>query len=275
MTDLLTRADTVLHLLGAVCYAVAFALLMFQAFLGKGSEQLSTAFGAGGLMLHVAGTIARWIVVGHGPFLTKYENLSSYALITAAVALVFALRRSSLRQIGLVLYPVAFLMLGLGLYSGAEAVNLPPTFSGIWLVLHVCFYFLAFGTAVTAVGASVLMMVGSRLKPAVAERLPGSAELDRASYRYAGLAFSFWGIGMLTGSIWAFNAWGRYWGWDPVETWSLVTWLVFGVYLHVRRFFAWEGRKAAWLLIVSFGFALMSLFGTTFLTGSLHGVYFK
>lgn len=275
MTDLLTRADTVLHLFAAVCYAVAFALLMFQAFLGKGNERLSTAFGAGAVVLHVAGTIARWIVVGHGPFLTKYENLSSYALITATVTLVLALRRSSLRQIGLVLYPVAFLMLGLGLYSGAEAVNLPPTFSGIWLVLHVCFYFLAFGTAVTAVGASVLMMVGSRLKPAVAGRLPGGAELDRASYRYAGLAFSFWGIGMLTGSIWAFNAWGRYWGWDPVETWSLVTWLVFGAYLHVRRFFAWEGRKAAWLLVFSFGFALMSLFGTTFLTGSLHGVYFK
>ena len=275
MTEILLSADPLLHLLGAVAYAVAFVLLILQVVLAKRSEAAVVWSGAVGLVLHVAGIVARWAGVGHGPFVSKYENLSSYAVVTGALALYLLVRRSSLRQVGLVLYPAAFLLLGLGLYSGPVIENLPPTFTGIWLVLHVCFYFLAFGTALTALGASVLLMAENRVTGAMADRLPDREELDRLSYRYAGLAFSFWGIGMLTGAIWAFNAWGRYWAWDPVETWSLVTWLVFGIYLHLRRFFGWEGRRAAWLMVLSFAFALMSLFGTTLLENSLHSVYFR
>lgn len=274
MTDLLRASDPVLHLFAAACYALAFVALMTHTVLGKGTERHARVLGIVGIVLHVAGIASRWAVVGHGPMLTKYENLSSYALATALAALYLALRKDSLRQIGLVLYPVAFLLLGVGVYTGAGAVNLPPTFTGVWLVVHVFFYFLAFATALTAVGASVLPMLRPLAKERAAERFGSDEELDTAAYRYAGLAFAFWGVGMLTGSIWAYNAWGRYWGWDPVETWSLVTWLIFGLYLHLRRFFAWDGRRAAWLLIVSFAFAVMSLFGTAFLTGSLHGVYF-
>lgn len=274
MTDVLRTSDPVLQLLAAVCYALAFVALMTHTVLGKDTERHARVLGIAGVALHVAGIAARWAFVGHGPMLTKYENLSSYALATAAVAVYLALRKDGLRQIGLVLYPVAFMLLGIGIYTGPEVVNLPPTFTGVWLVLHVCFYFLAFATAITGVGASVLLMLGDRVKPQVAERSSSGEELDSTAYRYAGLAFTFWGVGMLTGSVWAYNAWGRYWGWDPVETWSLVTWLVFGLYLHLRRFFGWSDRRAAWLLIVAFAFAAMSLFGTAFLTGSIHGVYF-
>lgn len=274
MTDVLRTSDPVLQLLAAVCYALAFVALMTHTVLGKDAERHARVLGIAGVALHVAGIAARWAFVGHGPMLTKYENLSSYALATAAVAVYLALRKDGLRQIGLVLYPVAFMLLGIGIYTGPEVVNLPPTFTGVWLVLHVCFYFLAFATAITGVGASVLLMLGDRVKPQVAERFSSGEELDSTAYRYAGLAFTFWGVGMLTGSVWAYNAWGRYWGWDPVETWSLVTWLVFGLYLHLRRFFGWSYRRAAWLLIVAFAFAVMSLFGTAFLTGSIHGVYF-
>lgn len=274
MTEALRTLDPILHVVAAVSYALAFAILMVDAVAGKGSKQAAPVIGSVGLLVHVAGIASHWVVVGHGPMLTKYENLSSYALAVAIIALYLLQRRPSLRQVAVVLYPVAFLMLGLGVYTGPESVNLPPTFSGVWLVLHVCFYFLAFATALTGLGASILLMLGPRVKPQTAERFGSGEELDSAAYRYAGLAFTFWAVGMLTGSIWAYNAWGRYWGWDPVETWSLVTWLVFGLYLHLRRFFAWDGRKAAWLLIVSFGFAVMSLFGTAFLTGSIHGVYF-
>lgn len=274
MTNILVALDPTLHVLAAVFYALAFMALMVDALLGRGTIPVARAFGALGLLVHIAGIVSRWVVVGHGPMLTKYENLSSYAAASAALALYLLMRRVTLRQICLVLYPVAFMLLGVGVYTGPEVVNLPPTFSGIWLVLHVTFYFFAFASALTAVGASALLMLGARARPEVARRFGDGQELDVAAYRYAGLAFTFWGIGMLTGSIWAYNAWGRYWGWDPVETWSLATWLIFGIYLHLRRFFAWGGTRAAWLLMVSFVFALMSLFGTAFLTGSIHGVYF-
>jgi cytochrome c-type biogenesis protein CcsB len=271
----LATLDPVLQLLAAVAYAAAFVLLIAHLSLGKRTERAAVSVGVLGLVLHLAGIAVRWAEVGHGPIVTRYENLSSYALATAALALYFVLRKGVLRQVALALYPVAFLMLGLGLYSGPEAANMPPTFSGIWLVLHVCFYFTSFATAVTAVGASALIGLRDHLKPATLARYPGPEELDRTAYRYAGLAFTFWGIGMLTGAIWAYNAWGRYWGWDPVESWSLVTWLILGVYLHMRRFYGWEGRKASWLLLVSFVLVLVSLFGTTLLANSLHSVYFK
>lgn len=274
MTSVLLAIEPKLHLVAAVFYAAAFVALILETILRKNTGRLALAAAVVGFALHTAAIVARWIAVGHGPVVTKYENLSAYAFATAAIALFMQLRRASLKQLGLVLYPVAFLLLGVGLFSGTQGQNLPPTFSGIWLVLHVCFYFLAFGTGVTATGASVLLIGRSGAGEERAGRA-STEELDGTAYRYAGLAFSFWGIGMLTGAIWAFNAWGRYWAWDPVETWSLVTWLVFGAYLHLRRFYRWEGRRAAWLLVVCFGFALMSLFGTTLLSNSLHSVYFK
>lgn len=267
--------DPMLHLLAAVAYAVAFALLIAYVALGTRTDRGTVISGALGLVLHLTGIAVRWVEVGHGPVITRYENVSSYALVTAMLALYFVLRKGMVREVALALYPVAFLLLGLGLYSGPEAANMPATFSGIWLVLHVCFYFTAFGTAVTAVGASVLISFRDHLKPAVLDRYPEPEELDRTAYRFTGLAFAFWGIGMLTGAIWAYNAWGRYWAWDPVESWSLVTWLILGVYLHMRRFYRWEGRKASWLLLVSFVLVLVSLFGTTLLTNSVHSVYFQ
>ena len=274
MADVLSTLDPTLHVVAAALYALAFIALILDALVGKRTIHVARMSGAAGLLVHIAGIAAHWVVVGHGPMLTKYENLSSYAAASAALALYLLLRRITLRHVCLVLYSVAFMLLGIGVYTGPEVVNLPPTFSGIWLVLHVTFYFFAFASALTAVGASVLLTARMRVGPEISTRFGEREELDSAAYRYAGLAFTFWGVGMLTGSIWAYNAWGRYWGWDPVETWSLVTWLVFGLYLHLRRFFAWDGRKAAWLLIASFGFAVMSLFGTAFLTGSIHGVYF-
>ncbi|MDI6901137.1 MAG: cytochrome c biogenesis protein CcsA [Anaerosomatales bacterium] len=275
MTEALLIADPLLHLAAAACYMVVFVLLVVEMLLGRRTASAAMALAWVGTSTHALGILARWTVAGHGPMLTKYENLSAYAFVTAGLALYLGVRKAGLRSLGVLLYPAAFLMIGVAVYTGPDLVNLPPAFTGVWLVMHVCFYFLAFGSAMTAVSASVLLMVRSRLRPTVAARLPDVDDLDVAAYRFAGLAFTFWGIGMLTGSIWAYNAWGRYWGWDPVETWSLVTWLILGVYLHLRRFFGWDGTRAAWLIVLSFALALMSLFGTTFITGSLHGVYFR
>jgi ABC-type transport system involved in cytochrome c biogenesis permease subunit len=80
---------------------------------------------------------------------------------------------------------------------------------------------------------------------------------------------------MLAGSIWAYQSWGIFWNWDPVQTWSLVTWAVFGIYLHLRRFFAWSGERAAWLFVFCFALTLVSLFLTPLFESSIHAEYFK
>ena len=165
-------------------------------------------------------------------------------------------------------------ILGLSVYTGPEVKKLPLTFRGIWLVLHVCFYFVAFAAALLSLGYGVLYISRNTALAGRIPTIPDAATLDRESYRFAGLTFAFWGVGMLTGSIWAYYSWGRFWGWDPVETWSLVTWFVYGIYLHARRFYGLKGRKAALLLVFGFVLAVISLFFTSFLTTSLHSEYF-
>ncbi len=274
VTASLLSLDPRLHLLAIVLYAIASAVALLGAFLDKPAfTRTAPGIALAGLLVHLAAIAVRWVAVGHGPFITKYENLSSYAVATVLLALA-STRIRSLRGRGLdvILYPVALMLMAIGLYTGPEVATLPPTFSGTWLVLHVCFYFIAFAAAAACLSASGLLL----LAPRRIGRLPSEPlELDAIAYRFGGLAFAFWGIGMLTGSVWAYYSWGRFWGWDPVETWSLITWLAFGAYLHARRFYRFKGRRAAWLLVICVFLAFWSLFGTSILTDSIHAVYFQ
>ncbi|MEN6431051.1 MAG: cytochrome c biogenesis protein CcsA, partial [Coriobacteriales bacterium] len=212
MSGLLEVLDPGAHLVAAVLYALAFVLALFSRQTGDVPDRGSKIAGAAGLLVHLTAIAGRWFAVGHGPFVTMYEDLSAYSAVVGAIALYLAMRGDQVARARVPMYPVAFLMLGVALYSGPQTSNLPPTFSGMWLVLHVCFYFLAFGTAVTA-GASSVLVLRAASGPADADAASWE-RFDALAYRYAGLAFAFWGVGMLSGAVWAFNAWGRYWGWD-------------------------------------------------------------
>ena len=107
------------------------------------------------------------------------------------------------------------------------------------------------------------------------QRLPDLDTIDTYAYRFVGFGFIFWAIAVLTGSIWAYQSWGRFWGWDPVETWSLITWISFGIYLHLRRFYGWKGEKAAYFFIACFFISVISLFFTPYLESSIHSGYSK
>jgi ABC-type transport system involved in cytochrome c biogenesis permease subunit len=183
-------------------------------------------------------------------------------------------RRPGSAYLTTLIYPAVLLLLGLAVYTGPEVQMLPLTFRGVWLVLHVCFYFVAFAAALISLGHGVLYIARDTTLVQRIANVPDAATLDRESYRFAGLTFAFWGIGMLTGAIWAYYSWGRFWGWDPIETWSLVTWFVYGIYLHARRFYGMKGRSAAMLLLLGFVLAILSLFFTSVLTTSLHSEYF-
>lgn len=275
LTEYLLRYEVVLMFVAVFAYAGASLTEILGVFLERPAlERVALAVLLAGLAVQSAAMLMRWYGVGHGPYITRYEILSSNAWFTAVTYLLVARLRPALRRLALIAYPAVFLIVGLALYTGSKAIDLPPTAWGTWLILHVIFYFSAFATALIAVTAAVLHLGGDR---EWTRRLRGQADaetLDRVSYRFAGLAFSFWGIGMLTGSIWAYYSWGSYWSWDPVETWSLITWVTFGLYLHLRRFFSWKGTRAAALLAVCFALAIVSLFFASLISGSLHGAYF-
>ena len=166
-------------------------------------------------------------------------------------------------------------MMAIGIFTRPEIKDLPPTFRGIWLVLHIAFYKIALSALVVALAFSVFYLLRVRGRLAWLRSLPELPAVDLYAYRFAGFGFVFWAIGMLAGSIWAYQSWNIFWNWDPVQTWSLVAWVLFGIYLHLRRFYGWSGVRAARLYVLCFFIAVVAIFLTPAIESSIHAGYFK
>lgn len=228
-----------------------------------------------GLAIHGAGLLYWWRLVGHGPYIGRFEVLSSQAWLALALFLVFRRLFPRVAPASLLVYPAAFLMIAAGLFFSPEAKLLPPTLRSVWLVLHVTFYKISVCTLLIALAFSVFIILRRRLGAPWLARLPDPETMDLLAFRFAGFSFTFWAIAMLAGSIWAYQSWGRFWGWDPIETWSLITWGGFGLYLHLRRFFGWQGERAAYLYLLCFLLSVVSLYFTPLLNSSIHSEYFR
>jgi cytochrome c-type biogenesis protein CcsB len=229
-----------------------------------------------GLVPHALSIVIRWSVTGHGPYMAKYEVLSSNAWITVLLFLLVAGRTPKLRPAGVVVMPLSFLMMAFGLFTSPEIRRLPPSLKSIWLVFHVTFAKLAAGAVIIALGTAVLYLLKEkRPEQEFYKKLPPLDVLDAYSYKFTGFGFIFWNIALAAGAIWANEAWGRYWGWDPIETWSLITWLLYGLYLHSRYFFKWRGRKAAWFMVTCFALSILTIFIIPLVVDSLHTEYFQ
>ncbi len=228
-----------------------------------------------GLIPHTAAILIRWSATGHGPYMARYEVMSSNGWVILVMFLLFSIKMQKIRFSGMIVLPYVFLTMTYGLFSNPEIKRLPPSLESIWLVLHVTFYKLAVGAILISLAAAVVYILKEkRGETGKFRRFPTIDKLDYYSHRFAGFGFTFWSIGIIAGSIWANQSWGRYWGWDPIETWSLVTWLFYGLYLHMRFFFGWTGKKAAWLIIGCFAFSFMTAFVIPFVSGSIHSEYF-
>lgn len=266
-----TWAAVLLYAVGTV--ASVFGVL----FARPRAERIADWIVRGGMVVHGAAILYWWRIVGHGPYLAPSEVLSSDAWVTLAMFFAFRAAFPRIQPASVLVFPAAMLMLALAVFYNPGIRTLPPTFASVWLVFHIGFYKIALGTLLIALAFSIFYLGKDRpgATSGWRSRLPAPDRLDLYAYRFAGFGFVFWGIAMLAGSIWAYNSWGRYWGWDPVETWALVTWLLFGIYLHLRRFFGWAGRRAAWFLAACFVVSLVSLFATSHMATSIHAEYFR
>ena len=267
---------TGLHWGAVVFYVAATLLSVFGAFFERARvERWGHATVWPGVALHTAGLGMWWRIAGHGPYVDRFEVLSKYAWVLVVGFAVFARFYPRIRAASVLVYPVTFLLIALGVFARPEIKHLPPTFRGIWLILHIVFYNVAFCAIVVALAFSIFYMMKGRGRLTWLRSLPDLPAIDLYAYRFAGFGFVFWAIGMLAGSIWAYQSWNIFWNWDPVQTWSLVAWVLFGVYLHLRRFFGWKGERAAWLFVVCFAVVLFSIFVTPVLESSIHAGYFK
>ena len=267
---------TGLHWAAVLCYVGSTVLAAYAAFFKKEkAEAFARLVAIPGIIAHGAGLLFWWRISGHGPYMDRFEVLSSNAWILIVAYLLLVRIYSRVKTVGIVVYPSAFLMMAIGLFLRPEIKKLPPTFRSIWLVLHILFYKIAFASIIIAFAFSIFYILRNRGRLLKFRSLPELEVIDTYAYRFAGFGFSFWAIGMVAGSIWAYQSWNVFWNWDPIQTWSLVTWTAFGIYLHLRRFFRWQGERAAWFFSLCFCLTLLSLFFTPFIQSSIHAEYFK
>jgi cytochrome c-type biogenesis protein CcsB len=270
------KYEVILHWAAVAVYIAASAVYTYSVFFKNGRTlTLAVRITAVGLIPHSVALLLRWIEQGHGPYMTRYEVLSSDAWIALVMFLLFSAKWEKVRLAGFVVAPLSFLMLAVALFSNPAMQNLPPSLRSIWLVMHVSCAKIAAGAITASVGTAILYLVKTSGESApFSKKIPAADILDAYSYKFAGFGFTFWTINIAAGAIWAHESWGRYWGWDPIETWSFITWLMYGIFAHLRVFWKWRGRKSAYALIAVFVISIFTIFILPFVAKTLHSEYF-
>jgi cytochrome c-type biogenesis protein CcsB len=227
-----------------------------------------------GFVFHVLALAHRYVVAGYAPPTNLHESLSFFALCLAAF-FVFLRRTYRVGMLGSLFLPVLSMMVISTLALPAAIRPLPPVLRSYWLPVHTVFAFV--GDAIFFAGFLVSVVylaaekgVKKKRKGDVSDRLPSLETLDRINYKCMSYGFLFLTLGIITGSLWAELSWGSYWSWDPKETWSLITWIVYAILIHNRLAIGWRGRRTAYLMIAGFVSVLITFVGVSLFMGGLH-----
>jgi cytochrome c-type biogenesis protein CcsB len=244
---------------------------------------LRTAFGLTvvGLLAHLAALTTRGIAEHRAPWGNMYEFIAAITCM-AVLVLVAAAVRFRAYYLGLfVLLPVVLALAIDVTVIYTPAGSLVPALDSYWLAIHVTAMIVASGLYIVGAVVTVMYLIADRSErralaglpsrtAGLMMHLPENSVLDRLAYRSILFAFPVWTFGIMCGAIWADHAWGRYWGWDPKETWSFITWVVYAGFLHARATAGWRGRKAAYIQLVGFGCLMFNLIGINLWVTGLH-----
>jgi len=236
-----------------------------------------------GAVVHASSIAVRGAAVDRVPWGNMYEFASVVGLIAVLAFLISLARAPQIRYLGLfVMVPVILVMFLAGTVLYAKASPLVPALQSYWLAIHVSAAASAEGILMTSAVITVLFLTRQRYDKRVAARLPvrfpislggrlpEPATLDRVAYRAVAFAFPIYTFGVIAGAIWAEAAWGRYWGWDPKETWAFIAWVIYAAYLHARATAGWKGRSAAWINLLGFSAMTFNFFVVNIVISGLH-----
>ncbi|HEY6277063.1 MAG TPA: c-type cytochrome biogenesis protein CcsB [Streptosporangiaceae bacterium] len=243
--------------------------------------QVALVFTALGLAAHVLGVVSRGLAVHRVPWGDMYEFVTTVTCVAVAVFVAFMVRYRAYRLGLFVLGPVVVLLGIAETVIYTPAGQLPPALQSYWLAIHVTSITLATGAFVVAALLAVSYLLADRHAQraaaglrtrgdAIFRLLPASTLIDRLAYRTVVFGFPLWTFGIIAGAIWADEAWGRYWGWDPTETWAFITWVVYAGYLHARATAGWRGRRSAYIMLIGFGCLLFNTIVVSLLIKGLH-----
>ncbi|MFF4187893.1 c-type cytochrome biogenesis protein CcsB [Streptomyces sp. NPDC001691] len=235
-------------------------------------------------LIEFSGVLARALSVQRAPWGNMYEFNLTFSTVAVGVYLGLLALKKNVRWLGLPLVTTVLLDLGLAvtvLYTASD--QLVPALHSYWLWIHVSTAIFCGAVFYVGAVATLLYLFRDRYetklaeggKPgsfatSVLERLPAAATLDKFAYRVNAAVFPLWTFTIIAGAIWAGDAWGRYWGWDPKETWSFITWVAYACYLHARATAGWKGRKAATLALIAFGCWLFNYYGVNIFVNGKH-----
>ena len=227
-----------------------------------------------GALLNTAGFIARWaesykIGFGHAPLSNMYESLVFFAW-AIVILYIYLEYRHKIRILGAFVVPMAFLSIAYASLLNDQIQPLIPALKSNWLIAHVITCFLGYAAFSIAMVTSVIYLCKGEEpveESPVRSMFPKKRDLDELGYQMVMFGFLFLTIGIVTGAVWANSAWGRYWGWDPKETWSLITWFIYATLLHARILRGWAGNRIAWFAIAGFAAVLFTYMGVNYLPG--------
>lgn len=248
-----------LYLASAILYLAYFWLQADKA-LRLGISLFTVA-----LASHTIALIIRSLAGGRLPFASIYEFILVFSW-GVAVLYLLACGKYKIHTTGAVVLPLEVLLVGYALTVKTAAAPLVPALQSMWLKLHVGSAVLAYSFFALSFAASALYLWQGRK-----DSLPFPLQnIEKVIYYFIAAGFPFMTMVLITGSVWAEEVWASWWNWDPKETWALITWLIYAIYLHLSRTRQWSGRVAAWVALWGFAAVIFTLFGVTFLMPGAH-----
>ena len=262
------KSSTLLYLLAALLYSAY--IIFLREYLSRTAQTAVLI----GFISHTLALITRYAEAGHTPVTNLYESLSFFAWMVIGVLLIANLK-FKIKVLGALLTPIALILMLFAYALPKEIVPLAPVLKSFWHPFHVLFAFMGNAIFALAFCCGIMYLVQehqlkSKRIGAITQRLPSLKVLDDLNYQALTYGFPLLTLGIITGAIWAEYAWGRYWNWDPKETWSLITWLFYAALLHQRLTVGWRGRKAAIMAIIGFLAVLFTFLGVNLLLSGLH-----
>ena len=260
-------------------YFAAFMLYLLGMVMNRDIlSRLATFASLLGLFAQTVGIIFRWVGsykmgIGHAPFSNLYESLIFFAWTLMFLYMIVEWRTRN-RTFGTFVTPLAFLAMAYASFSPSISSHIQPLIPALksnWLISHVitCFFgYAAFGVSLALSLMYLLKRLDARgQKNIFLKLIPPEGILDDLNYQMIVIGFLMLTLGIITGSVWAHSAWGSYWSWDPKETWSLITWLIYAAVIDSRMVRGWKGKKIAILSMVGFACVLFTYFGVNYLAG--------
>jgi cytochrome c-type biogenesis protein CcsB len=243
--------------------------------------QAAMALSAAGVVAHTVAVVTRGLAVHRAPWGNMYEFVTALTCVAAIFFLVVMIKYRAW-TLGVFVMGAVVVALGLAetlIYTAAG--QLVPALQSYWLSIHVTAMTLATGIFFVAAVLGVVYLAADRYRKRVAagraesgngilRRLPSAEQIDRLTYRTVMFGFPVWTFGVIAGAIWADQAWGRYWGWDPVETWAFITWVLYAAFLHARATAGWRGRRAHYIQLLGFASLTFNILVVQVFIAGLH-----